>query len=320
MLNNLLRVFITKQAINKMQEEQQKRHEEQALYENQISQITNTKELDAYLKQVEQIEKNRVRYCSRPIMAEEIAINARLLFPIIIFLFLFVEFGAIGLFLWEAIEYNSYENFPSMIVLVIAMYVMFSIYIYILNYLENTRCLYYSDRICIKKYRKKDTTITYDEVKGYIKKKKVKVHNGRFEYPYKSGKIYVYTWGNSVSDGFYKFINEKCEVKMPRIEKKDKDVVRRTGIGWACYFLMAIPFFVFELFLVMGSTIVDYGLRHTSEEILIYIVDMLLCVKSGFLGLIGLGFVLIGLVLKILFYFVAKKYFKDCEDIKVSLF
>ena len=88
MLSNLLRIFITKQTINKVQEEQQRLLAEQIELTNRMAQTTNKEDLDAYLKQAKQIEKNRVRYYSRPCMAEETAANARAFFPIFLLLFI----------------------------------------------------------------------------------------------------------------------------------------------------------------------------------------------------------------------------------------
>ena len=305
--------------MNKVQEEQQKLLAEQIELSNRMIQSTDMVERDVCLNRIKQLGENRISYYSKPAMAEETAANARGFFPIFMLFFLFIEIGSISLFFWEVIEYSSYEKFPLMLVIVLTMYTIFRVYMYLTKYYENTMCLYYSDRICIKKYRKKDIIITYDEVKECIKKMKVKVHNGRFEYPYKSGKIYIYTWGNSVTDGFYKFFNKKCEVKMPQINKKEKDVVRRTGIGRSCYFIIAVPAFAFELFVLGVGISQDCGFGYTIEEIIAYVINLLFQPVSCCLY-IGVFFVILGLILKVIFYFAAKKHFKNYEDIKVSLF
>lgn len=319
MLSNLLRVFITKQAINKVHEEQRKLLEDQTALSNRMAQTTDMEELKIYLKQMKQLEKDRILYYSKPIMAEETAANARAFFPIFILFFLFVEIGTIIMIGGDMIKGYALENEHLMFVLVAAyMCILLYMYIYITKYLENTMCLYYKDRICIKKYRKKDIVITYDEVKECINKQKIKVHNGRFEYPYKKGKINIYTWGNSVTDGFYKFINKECDAKMPKVEKKEKDVVRRTGIGWSLYFGFGSTLFTFDTIIMLLGCMSEYGIEFGMNFWKAYI--NYLFSWDNFFGVLALIFIVIGFFLKFLFYFPAKKYFKNFEDIKVSLF
>ena len=181
-------------------------------------------------------------------------------------------------------------------------------------------CLYYVDRVCIRRYRKKDVTVTYDEIRKCIKEKKIKVRNSCFEYPHKKGRLKIYISGELMSDKFYKFVNEKSGVHVLKLDQKQKMVMVKNGIGWTFYGVAPILFFVFELLLLALGTIGDYGLHHTKEEILAFVVDLLLSPRDSFALYIGIFFVVLGIVLKIIFYFPTKKYFKNYEDIKVSLF
>lgn len=108
---------------------------------------------------------------------------------------------------------------------------------------------------------------------------------------------------------------------MSKIEKKEKDVVRRTAIGWTLYFHMTIPFLLLEL-LAIVLVIIEQG-EYVSNwsEMLRNIGDTLMTVQGSLFGLVGLFFVLLGIVFKFIFYFPAKKHFAKYKDtVKVSLF
>ncbi len=323
MLSNLLRIFVTKKAIDTMQAESAKQLAEQGMMQEPIPQFANYKEFEEYMKRVKQEEKEWVRYYSRPMMALERAANFRAFFPIMLLFIIFIVGGSFIGLIYEAL-YGYEKKYILLGVIMMMIGIGFFVFMkYLQHYWENTMCLYYTDRICVKRYRKEDVVITYDEVRECIKEKKLRIHNGRFEYPYEGGYIYIYiyTWGNSVQDGFYKFMNDKCGLRMPRIEKKEKDVVRRTGIGWTLYFHMAIPFYILELFMIVVVTIGDYGLEHTCSEIIDFLIEFILSFKGSLIGLIGLFFTLLGIVFKFIFYFPAKKHFAKYKDtVKVSLF
>lgn len=193
MLNNLLRILITKKAINTMRSESAKILAEQKLMQEQpITQITNQKEFEAYLRQVEREEKERVRYYSRPVMALSTAANLEAFFPFFLIMLIVIIGGLIYMLICILLGDGEMKYFVQSLIPLITGVALVAFCKYTQHYMENTMCLYYADRICIKKYRKEDVVITYDEVKECIKEKTIKIHNGRFEYPYKGGYIYTH--------------------------------------------------------------------------------------------------------------------------------
>lgn len=319
MISNLLRIFITKQAINKMQSKgYEQLAEQQSIQELPITQITNREDAEAYIKQLKQEEQERIRYCSRPIMAIERAANMKAFFPIILVMGIIIIIGSIVLAIHGLLDEYDREYFALGILMIMCGVGLLTFFKYAQNYLEETMCLYYADRICIKRYRKKDIIITYEEVRECLVEKKIRIHNGRFEYPYKGGYIHIYTWGNSVRDGFYKFINDKCGIKMPKIEKKEKDVVRKTGIGWALYAYMGLGCVVISVILGFIGCTADYGFYMSAEFWNVYI-DYLFSLDNIF-GVLAIIFIVSGIILKFAFYFPARKHFKNYKDIKVLLF
>ena len=204
MLSNVLRVLLMKVTTRHMEKRSRKY---QKLHED---------ELGAY-------------YCARPMMAKEIAGNARAFLPILFAFALVVVIATIWL-IYEQIKEGKIDSNLDIIIADIAFGGIIIFYFYSMHRYERTRCLFRNKDICIKRYLHKDKIVTYEEVKQCLRERKLRVHNGNFEYPYKGGVIKIHTADGSLPEEFYRFMNQRCGWKMPRVSKKDKAVVRRTGI------------------------------------------------------------------------------------------
>ncbi len=296
MLSNILRVLFIKVTTRHMQKRSRKY---QKLHED---------ELGAY-------------YCARPMMAKEIAGNARAFLPIFFIMVLVaVVFG--GLAIAEEIKTgkidfnrNLCEVIESIVLCGIVIFYISSIHRY-----ERTKCLFRKKDILIKRYLHKDKIVTYEEVKQCLREQKLQVHNGNFEYPYKSGVIKIHTADGSLPEEFYRFMNQRCGWKMPRVSKEDKAVVRRTGIGRAFFLCFGIPFLLFEIFGVSLAVVGDYGIDHTSTEIKAFIWNLIVSPKDNFFLLIACFFLALGVILHIVYYFMAKYHFRSWDGVKVTLF
>ena len=296
MLSNVLRVLLMKVTTRHMEKRSRKY---QKLHED---------ELGAY-------------YCARPMMAKEIAGNARAFLPIFFIMVLVaVVFG--GLAIAEEIKTgkidfnrNLCEVIESIVLCGIVIFYFYSIHRY-----ERTKCLFRNKDICIKRYLHKDKIVTYEEVKQCLRERKLRVHNGNFEYPYKGGVIKIHTADGSLPEEFYRFMNQRCGWKMPRVSKKDKAVVRRTGIGRAFYTCFGIPFLLFAFFALLLSVVGDFGVRHSLAEIKNYLLEII-AMPQGYIWVAIAGFFLIlGLILKVIYYFMAKYHFRSWDGVKVTLF
>ena len=296
MLSNILRVLFIKVTTRHMEKRSRKY---QKLHDD---------ELGAY-------------YCARPMMAKEIAGNARAFLPIFFIMVLVaVVFG--GLAIAEEIKTgkidfnrNLCEVIESIVLCGIVIFYISSIHRY-----ERTKCLFRKKDILIKRYLHKDKIVTYEEVKQCLREQKLQVHNGNFEYPYKSGVIKIHTADGSLPEEFYRFMNQRCGWKMPRVSKKDKAVVRRTGIGRAFFLCFGIPFLLFEIFGVSLAVVGDYGIDHTSTEIKAFIWNLIVSPKDNFFLLIACFFLALGVILHIVYYFMAKYHFRSWDGVKVTLF
>ena len=107
---------------------------------------------------------------------------------------------------------------------------------------------------------------------------------------------------------------------MPRVSKEDKAVVRRTGIGRAFFLCFGIPFLLFELFILVLGAVGDYGIDHTSTEIKAFIWNMIVSLKDNTFLLIACFFLALGVILHIVYYFMAKYHFRSWDGVKVTLF
>ena len=258
-------------------------------------------------------------YCARPMMALEIAGNARAFLPILFAFALVVVIATIWL-IYEQIKEGKIDSNLDIIIADIAFGGIIIFYFYSMHRYERTRCLFRNKDICIKRYLHKDKIVTYEEVKQCLRERKLRVHNGNFEYPYKGGVIKIHTADGSLPEAFYRFMNQRCGWKMPRVSKKDKAVVRRTGIGRAFYTCFGIPFLLFAFFALLLSVVGDFGVTHSLAEIKNYLLEII-AMPQGYIWVAIAGFFMIlGLILKVIYYFMAKYHFRSWDGVKVTLF
>lgn len=260
-------------------------------------------------------------YCARPMMAKEIAGNARAFLPIFLGMMLFMVVGG----LWYLIEYvwkgkTDSNSDLSLVILYLVMCGITIFYFYLMHRYERTKCLFRNKDICIKRYLHKDKIVTYEEVKQCLRERKLRVHNGNFEYPYKGGVIKIHTADGSLPEEFYRFMNQRCGWKMPRVSKKDKAVVRRTGLGRAIFMGFGMFFLLFEIFGVSLAVVGDYGIDHTSTEIKAFIWNLIVSPRDNIFLLIACFFLALGVILHIVYYFMAKYHFCSWDGVKVTLF
>ncbi len=173
------------------------------------------------------------------------------------------------------------------------------------QYMRFTKCTYHDTRITIRRYLRPNKHVDYKDISECIRAKKILIRNGRFELPYAGGQIPVYCTSKTPAPEFYQFINQKCGIKMPSINLNKH--ISRTGIG---YILINIGIILILLlaYIMLLSAFWEYKLDFS--RILTYI-------SAHYYDFIlpGLIFIGLGLILKIVFYFPAKKYFKQYANI-----
>lgn len=192
---------------------------------------------------------------------------------------------------------------------------------YLLNYMENTVTIFYEGKICIKRYQRADVEISYNELRDSILKKEIKVRKGRLELPYPTGKILVYSFGESAMwGGFYRYINRKCELNIPEISKKDCEVIRKAGMGSVIGSMLGKPMIIFGAFIGIVCMLGECRINSTLKVYLDYYMNYFFSFFN-FFGVLGGIFIIIGLILNLIHIWPAKKLFKDSKDIiKVKLF
>lgn len=187
---------------------------------------------------------------------------------------------------------------------------------YLLNYMENTETDYYFDRICIKHYGREDKVITYEELKKAIVERKIIVRWGRFEFPYEDGIFPVYTFCEPTEEKFYQFINKKCGIKIPKMTKKENDIVRRAGFGQICIGVAGIPINLFSILGGVMVTLENCSFKENWNNFIAYMTSW-----ENILGILGTALIVFGVIWSLIFIWPVKRLFKDSEDIiKVKLF
>lgn len=130
--------------------------------------------------------------------------------------------------------------------------------------------------------------------------------------------IPVYTWGDeSAPWEFYEFINQKCGLNIQCFTKTDAEVVRKTGIGWTIGSWLGIPMICMLIVIGFIGNVFDFGFDFGME----FWREYSKMFNPLLLGIFGGEFLVMGLVLRVWFYFSARKHFAKFKDIiKVSLF
>ncbi len=318
MISNILRVILSRALFHETMKEREKLEKE--IKEKKEAILHENMSLDEQMEAIRERRKYRERFCVRPIMAETYEINMMLLYKVVrIFATVMTIVCVIHLFNSRDGVLDKYDCVGVAVLIFLWLLVLLIKFAH--KYMKETKYIFYQNRICIRHLWKKEKVVTYEELTRYITKKKVRVHNGRFEFCYMGGQIPIYTWGDEpTSPEFYQFINEQCGTNIQNIKKEDNEIVRKTGSGWILYTYFSLPLFAIGLFAGIMSTIGDYGINHSLIEMLDYFIDYFFSIANIF-SIIGLICALIGFILKLRSYFSAKRHFNYCKDIiKVSLF
>lgn len=324
------RLLIHKVIDERTKIEQEINEEEQAVSQRRITANMSLEEKKEIVKARMQ---QRERFCMRPLMAKTYEINMLFMSKIGLKLAMLMTVFIIGISVYllyfdDTRYYNptisrlqqELNYILSMILLIVTTWVLFGLIKYCYYYMKNTKYVFYQNRISICRLWKKEKVITYDELKEQIKRKKIKVHNGRFEFPYKTGYIPVYTWGDKVpSVDFYRFINEQCGTNLPDMKERENDMVHKSGMAWVMRNYLAMPIFGIAVFGGVLGAVDVYEIENGLKKMIQFFFQYFFSMGNVF-GIMGLGCIVIGIIWAFPNYLSAKKRFKDCEDIKVSLF
>lgn len=198
----------------------------------------------------------------------------------------------------------------SMILFIISLMIFAK---YLQHYMEHTGCYYHLDYVFVKRYHRKDYKMTYEELEKNITKRKIIVRNGRVELPYKYGRIPLYTCGEPVSAGLFRYINKKCHTKIPEMDQRRMDIVRRAGLGSVICKVLGIPFLCIFTYWWIIASIMDNYQKNMSIKTMLGIIIRDIFTWNNIILDIGLFIIAVGLILKVFFYFPAHREFKNCR-------
>ena len=156
--------------------------------------------------------------------------------------------------------------------------------------------LYYEDYLLVSKYRRDDVIVTYAELGQYIREKKIRVGHGRLELPLKKGMTPIYIHEHpqmEQKEPLLQFLNEKCGVDIPMLTKKEKILVRQSGlfpVGMKTFLVTLLV----DLFFVFGLYWIDEFGIHTFREVYMCTNLKGFCQTHLFM-LIGVPFAMLGI-------------------------
>ena len=330
MTNNIFRILLSRTLFHVAMKEEEKIEREIKKKKESEEEFSNMS-LHELREATFNRGEDRKWFCVRPIMAGVYEKNLFMVCKIgIVFVVAYTLFAFAAViylnFFDDTVYYpdamgniGSSNYIYSIITCIPLVWLLQGILVVIYKYMENTSYIFGQVRIRIKRLWKKEKVLTYEELSKGIEKKKIIVHNGRFEFPYDGGRIPVYTWGDEPTPPeFYRFINKQCGTSIPEVKKIDNVTVRKTGIGWTFYSFLGIPMICIGMAFGFVGSISEFGIK-LGNEFWEYYINYLLSPANIF-GLLGFGCTVIGFGLKLFYYFPARKHFKHYKDIKVSLF
>lgn len=205
--------------------------------------------------------------------------------------------GIIMIFALELIETQEDIRIVMFLVLMLVFSLIVSrIMRIVCYYYSDDYTQYYEDYLLVSKYRRDDVIVTYEELGQYIREKKIRVGHGRLELPLKKGMTPICIHEHpemEQKEALLQFLNEKCNVDIPMLTKKEKILVRQSGlfpVGMKTFLATVLLdlFFVFGLYWIE-----EFGI-HTFREVYIRTNLKEFCQTHAFM-MIGLPFAMIGI-------------------------
>ena len=309
---------------DKIEKEIQKYEKNLDAYNAELKEIlfarehTSKERKNIYRELRKKYDRERKYFVMKPLMADvyeqvlplgKVLIFSLIPLSIIIVFFCNIDYyGFWGSVEWmiDAVKEMTYQDVIFMLMCLGFLCVLGCLCTFLQKYMEYTECIYGETGVTIKRYLRPDKSVEYSEIAECIKQRKILVREGRFELPYKGGRIYVYCLGTPPREKFYEFLNQKCGIKMPTVNFNVE--VCRTGLGLAFGKITGG-------FLLVLLTSIGFIACLGDNQMDIRLATAQLLTKYYGIFIPGLLFIVLGVILKVIFAFPARKKFESYKNI-----
>lgn len=177
------------------------------------------------------------------------------------------------------------------------------------EYRENTERIFTDKCVYVRRYLRKETIVTYEELAEQIAKRKICIRNGQYQIPCIGPDVFVSVMHWRFPKELFILLEKKCHISLPDEDIKER--AKRSGFGWMIGRVCAGSVF----FIALCITLYTFGAKGKLEWIHLFFEFCLNPLSKIAVLLVGVGMVINLFVLPSVVF----TYREWRESIKVSL-
>ncbi len=156
-----------------------------------------------------------------------------------------------------------------------------------------------------------NTVIDYEELRRRITEEKVRIRNGRLEFPVRGSRCGIPIKQMRSWEGFSAFVSERCCVFFPKLTAEEICVMEKTGIGKWLYKCAGNYLALVGVIWSYCILVSEYSLQELFLHGIAWEKLRISCIPI----ILGALFIIVGLVMQLIAYNQARCKFKDYQDI-----
>ena len=224
-------------------------------------------------------------------------------------LIIYILFGEGCLALWDFILdfFRIWE--PRFVLILFVVFVPFVAWWYFSKYMTKhykaDRFIMKSNKVIIEKRNGVRMEISYPVLKEYIYKRKIYIGPDWISVPYEQGRVRLYSESKNDVEILFRNLADRCDFPAP--DEELQATLREYMIGWMISYLFGVPCVLFGCFI----SIVGWM---TEEVWSISGLGYILFSADNFIAVIGVIIILVGYMLKCIYYIAACEYFASYKE------
>ncbi len=123
------------------------------------------------------------------------------------------------------------------------------------KYMEHTETIFTTKCVYVHRFLRKEKIVTYEEMAKLIKRRKIRIKNGRYLIPCKGRDVSVSMITGEFPYDLFSLLEKKCDIQLPNQDFKER--ARRSGVGWACGHLGGGILFIFTMFISLFIFLIE---------------------------------------------------------------